>query len=111
LSNLYEKAQLEKKFNSTEDMESYKTQLVEQLRSTKNEYNENLLKLASLTENSPSLSHKNWAYTYDVSSPTVIPNLLTLAQLDIQAKQKLLQHRKALIKKVTHEIISTIKIK
>ena len=111
LSNLYEKAQLEKKFNSTEEMESYKTQLVEQLRSTKNEYNENLLKLASLTENSPSLSHKNWAYTYDVSSPTVIPNLLALAQLDIQGKQKLLQHKKAMIKKVTHEIISTIEIK
>lgn len=111
LSNLYEKAQLEKKFNSTEEMENYKTQLVEQLRSTKKEYNDNLLKLVSLTENSPSLSHKNWAYTYDVSSPTVTPDLLAFAQLDIQGEQKLLQHRKALIKKVTHEIISTIEIK
>ena len=59
----------------------------------------------------PVFSKEGWKYTYIVSVPIVSPDLMKISKNGIQGEQRLLKHRKKLIKSVTQSLIKTIKIK
>lgn len=50
----------------------------------------------------------DWAFEYDIDAPSVVPNLLN--PKTEQEQQRLLEHVKSLGFKVTHDLLSTIKI-
>lgn len=110
ISSLYDEAMSEKKLSSSVELLNYTESLKSKIKQKETIYNNKLKDLTNLLNNTPILSSKNWEYTYDVGSPSVQPNLLNIGKQGIQGQQRLLQHRKELIEKVTQELIRTIKI-
>lgn len=110
LEGLYEIAMQEKKFKKPVELETYSNSIKSRIANKEKEYQETLSQLRYKLDNPPSASSADWNYVYEVTAPNIDPDLLADARSNTQGRQRLMQHRKELINKVTQELIKTIVI-
>lgn len=110
LANAYEEASTKQKFDSKSQAVQYKTSLEQRIKSLEDDLNNKEKELSRLMEYKPSELEKDWTYSYVVSSPVILPDLLADGEKSIEGQQTLLKHRRELIKVVTQQLIDTISI-
>ncbi len=110
LTDLYKEASTKKKMGSKTELATYKASLIAEIDKLEAKYDADLERLNDKLDNPPLSSRNAWEYEYDISNPIINPDLLNEGRNSIQGEQKLLKHRKELIKTVTQDLIKTIVI-
>lgn len=108
LKEAYQIASVRKKFDKSAELNGFKISITGKIEALKNRQKDLEIKIQTVKRDTPPELDTQWTYSYIVSEPDIQPNLSTDAASDIMGKQKLLNHRKELIRAVTQKLIKTI---
>lgn len=106
----YAKGSQSRKFDKKEQYEIYRNNLQKEINSLTQQHSAALSKFVTAMNQPPAEAESNWTYSYIVSEPHIIPDLLADGRQSIAGEQRLLRHRRELIRTVTQQLISTIKL-
>lgn len=109
LASSYVQASKKRKFESSEEMNSYKKRLIARISELESSFSNKTALLKERIENSPQISNNPWEYAFTISKPILIPTIIAKDDT-AQGKQKLIRHRKTLIKTLVKDLIETIEI-
>lgn len=110
LQNVYHQASAPKEFKTEDELLMYKYNLQSRIRDLEEKHYSDRDRLNQLNSNPPAEANNSWSYSYVVTGPVMEPSLIEDANSTYEGKQNLLKHRKELIRKVTHDLISTIEL-
>lgn len=110
LYSSYLEASRKRKFESSNEMNSFKKRLVFRIQNLEDSYLSTTNSLIKKLNNPPKIAKEPWKFSYNISLPTSIPDLAFDNMLSAKSKQRLLEHKKKLIKTVTKSLINTINI-
>jgi len=92
-------------------MVRFTNDLTSSIDNLKSKQNQLISEIGSIMSQPPSALTTPWTYEYTVSRPILEPNLLEESKSSVAGAQRLQQHRKALIRKITGQLVGTIKVK
>ncbi len=110
LLDTYRESIVPHKFKKNDELFKYTQELTSKLETLETDYNNKKVDFDSALKNIPSVVNNDWEYEYVVSDVNIVPNLLVESDDNINREFRLLRHRKQLIKKVTQELLETIKV-
>lgn len=112
LNSVYHKASSKTtKLENKEELIKYTTNIEQEIKELELKDKYLRSELQKLLNNVPEAINKEWEYSYKVNEPVTTPNLIADGKRDVSGKQRLIRHRRELIKKVTSQLIETIIIK
>jgi hypothetical protein len=106
----YESAMVKQKFETKSEVSQFKNELQQKIKNLEGQIETKEKELAKLVDYKPAELDREWTYTYVVSKPIILPDLLADGEKSIEGQQTLLKHRRELIKVVTQQLIDTITI-
>ncbi len=108
LKETYQLASARKKFEKSTELTTFKINIANKIEALKKRQRDLEIKIQTIKKDTPPELDTQWTYSYIVSEPNIQPNLSIDAASDVMGKQKLLNHRKELIRAVTQKLIKTI---
>ena len=110
LRETYQKGVQQVKFDKKESYDSYRKQLQNEMNSKSQQHSTAINNLLTTTNQKPIESNADWTYSYIISEPSISPDLLSDGRNSKAGEQRLLRHRRELIREVTQQLIKTIEL-